>query len=499
MSRAMGSLWVVACWAAALWCCGCAMLVSGACVTAGVGSCVNSRGSARFGVVAIGGRSLGVGSACGFVPGCGLGCGWFWALGWCVLCGVSGDGADGRGGVELACCGGAPVLVKCGVPCPWGFASWCVAVSLAGLSVEVSVSGGGGCGVVWLCWVLCVFPHAGGGAWCLVPWVGWLLLFGHRAVQGCHSRSPGLPSGVFRSVGRVGSLPRGAPGPPGRGAWDWIVAPRGPWSRCARVRAATSVGSAGRCVAVSQARGGPGAVPVGGEWLCVVGAYLLHGEGGGAWARAWCGPAAGHWVVAGAAASPWAGLPWCLPGASRGGPWLAGCGRFLWQAASMGVRLCVAGSPWGVQRAAVAWLVVVLPMGFAAVRRASSSVAPLGGLLLRCVAGGLGLGGSWNGSGAEAARVCGRCLHCVLRFSGLWCPGRVCPPPPSRFSSFFFPPRFLPPSFFFGRRPWLLARCCGVVREGGVCVGWGGRQCLRRLAWALVCAGVAVGVNVMAW
>ena len=57
-----------------------------------------------------------------------------------------------------------------------------------------------------------------------------------------------------------------------------------------RARAATSVGSAGRCVAASRVDCGPGAALVVREWLCAVWAYLLHGGEGAfgsrlVWAR----------------------------------------------------------------------------------------------------------------------------------------------------------------------------------------------------------------------
>ena len=49
-------------------------------------------------------------------------------------------------------------------------------------------------------------------------------------------------------------------------------------------------GSAGRWVAAAWACCGPGAVPAGGEWRCVVGVYCFHGWGGAicsgvGWAR----------------------------------------------------------------------------------------------------------------------------------------------------------------------------------------------------------------------
>ena len=127
--------------------------------------------------------------------------------------------------------------------------------------------------------------------------------------------------------------------------------------------------------------------------------HIFSIVGGATWARAWCGPAARHWLVAGSGASLWVGIPWYLPGASRGCPWWAGFWRFLWRAASMRVRLCVARLLWGVRRAAGAWLMAVPPMASVLVRPALSLVAPLGGPLLRCLGGGLGLGGSWEGGG----------------------------------------------------------------------------------------------------
>ena len=93
---------------------------------------VVARGSARFDVVVVCGRSLLAVSAGGFAPGCGLGCRWLWALSWCVVCGVLANGAGGwgrvvrswRGAVSFLCwwavVSHVPVvgkLVRRGVPC----------------------------------------------------------------------------------------------------------------------------------------------------------------------------------------------------------------------------------------------------------------------------------------------------------------------------------------------------------------------------------------------
>ena len=50
-------------------------------------------------MVVVCGRAFGAALAGGFVSGCGSGCGWWWALSWRVVCGVSGDGAGGGGEV----------------------------------------------------------------------------------------------------------------------------------------------------------------------------------------------------------------------------------------------------------------------------------------------------------------------------------------------------------------------------------------------------------------
>ena len=81
MSRAMGQSWMFTCLGAAWLCGGCAVLALRAYAAAGAGSRIGAQGSVWFGVVVVCGRSLRVVSACGFVPGCGSGCGWWWVLG----------------------------------------------------------------------------------------------------------------------------------------------------------------------------------------------------------------------------------------------------------------------------------------------------------------------------------------------------------------------------------------------------------------------------------
>ena len=85
----------------------------------------------------------------------------------------------------------------------------------------------------------CVCFPLGGGYIARVRCGGWLLVVGHRAVRGCPSRLPGLTPGVLRSVGRVGSLWRGAQGPLRRSPRDRSVATRGTWSLGARVGRST--------------------------------------------------------------------------------------------------------------------------------------------------------------------------------------------------------------------------------------------------------------------
>ena len=152
----------------------------------GAGSCVGGRRSVRFGVIAVCGRSLEVVFACDFVPGCGLDCGWRCTLGWCVMCGLYGDrpASGGRwcGAGVVRCCS---CVAKLRCPMSLGSASWCVAVSCAGRSGEVRVGGGGGCGVVRWCSVLCWLPHWAGG---IVP--------GSGGVGGC-SWCGAVPRGLL--------------------------------------------------------------------------------------------------------------------------------------------------------------------------------------------------------------------------------------------------------------------------------------------------------------
>ena len=98
---------------------------------------------------------------------------------------------------------------------------------------------------------------------------------------------------------------------------------------------------AGRYVAASQARCGPGAALVGGIWLGMAGVYLLHDAGGAlgsglVWARSRSPFSSGCWgpTLGGSSLVS----PWCVPW----WPWVAGCWRFLWRTQSMGVRLFVA-------------------------------------------------------------------------------------------------------------------------------------------------------------
>ena len=107
---------------------------------------------------------------------------------------------------------------------------------------------------------------------------GSLLTFGHLAVWGCPPQSAGLPLAFPWSVGRVGSLRRGARGPLGQDVmglecrnqgglvvWclsliaHWLVGP-GAWGALpvGGARAVKSVQFAGRCVTASQVCGGPG-------------------------------------------------------------------------------------------------------------------------------------------------------------------------------------------------------------------------------------------------
>ena len=322
MSRAMGSSW--ACWGAALWCGGCVMLVLGVCAAAGAGLCAGARGRAWFGVVVVCVCSSVAVPASGVAPGRGSGCGRWWALSWRVVCGVSRGGAGGGGwGAEPAWRVVLSVLVGCGVSCPWvgeGAAVW---HGGAGLRHGPPLCAGGHRVQVW--------------------WGGWSLVAGPRAVWGGPVRSPGRASGVSQYVGRAGSLWCGAWGPLGRGVWDWSVATRGVWSRGAwwcRPTCEWAQWCRKRCVWATRRLprlwglqvGGPRglgrvAAPVRRPWVRSGGAWLgciVSMVGVGLWARVWGGSVVGYRLAAGAGASLWVGLPRCLLGASRGGPWSAG-------------------------------------------------------------------------------------------------------------------------------------------------------------------------------
>ena len=133
MSRAMGSWCVFTCWGAASWHGGRVMLVLGARAAAGAGSRAGVSGSAPCRVVVVCGCSLLTVLAGGVAPVCGSGCRRWWALSWCEVCGGS------RGGARWVGCGiGVARLRSC----------------VSGLWGPMSLGGGGGCGVVWWCWVV---------------------------------------------------------------------------------------------------------------------------------------------------------------------------------------------------------------------------------------------------------------------------------------------------------------------------------------------------------
>ena len=123
MSRAMGSSCVFTCWGAASWHGGRVMLVFGARVAAGAGSCAG--GGAPFGVAVVCGCTLVAVLAGGGAPVCGSGCGRWWVLSWREVCGVSWGGAGGVG---------------CGVGGAW------LRSCVGGLWCPVPPGGGGGCG-----------------------------------------------------------------------------------------------------------------------------------------------------------------------------------------------------------------------------------------------------------------------------------------------------------------------------------------------------------------
>ena len=264
-------------------------------------------------------------------------------------------------------------------------------------------------------------------------------------------------------------------------------------------------GSAGRWVAAAWACCGPGAVPAGDEWRCVVGVYRFQGGGGAicsgvGWARGRM-PAGsgcrGRTVGGYSAASPWCVPWWPLVGWLKGvfGVYRIHGGTIVcWGAAAVGAPGsgggacvgvdCVFGSSW--------WSVVVVPGGW------SWALRFLGGC------GTCGVGLAWGGGRA-----------CVgLRLCPLFPPWPL--PLPVPYSSLFA--GLFGFGFFFSGGGWGAVRGCGCVpvsapgsqgagpggADGGwlaAVVAWRLRGWLRllvsvRVAWPGV--GVRVGVFV-AW
>ena len=126
-------------------------------------------------------------------------------------------------------------------------------------------------------------------------------------------------------------------------------------------RAIAFAGSAGRWVAASWACCGPGAVPAGGEWLCVAGLYCFHGGGGAicsgvgrARGRLPAGSGCRGLTVGGSSVVS----PWCVPWWSLVG-WLKGVfgvyrihggTTVCWSAAAVGAAGCGGGACVGVVR-----------------------------------------------------------------------------------------------------------------------------------------------------
>ena len=323
MSRAMGSSW--ACWGASSWCGGCVMLVLGVCAAAGAGPCARARGSAWFGVVVVCVCSLVAPPAGGVAPGRCLDCGRWWALRWCVVCGVSRGGAGGgagvrsRRGVASFLCWWAVVFhvpgwgrrVRCGM-----VVRGCVVAFPVGGGGTVSRSAGVG-GRSWLVLGRC------GAAQCgllVVP----LVCFSTWAMRGRCGVGPGVPCGGVCGIGVS------QPGVCGRsvlwGVSPPVSGPSGAGSAVYGPRAGCHV--CGVCGSVG--RGVLGVLwPQCGVrgWGLVVRGWGVSSPwwgGGGLWARPWGGSVVGHRLAADAGASLWVGLPRCLLGASRGGPWSAG-------------------------------------------------------------------------------------------------------------------------------------------------------------------------------
>ena len=208
----------------------------------------------------------------------------FWGWCWC-----SGGVWCGAGVLRCCCCAG-------GLRCPMslGSASWCVAMSRAGLSSEVRVGGVGECGVVWWRWVVCWLPHSGGGgsivsgsgrvggrSWFVLercgavpcgllvvplvfasPWAVW-----DRCGKGLGVPCSGVSGIGVSQPGGGGRVVPGCVGPPLSGSRGVGSAVYGPGAGC-------HVCGVWVC-------GGPGSAPVGGERLCVAGVYRSHGGGGG--------------------------------------------------------------------------------------------------------------------------------------------------------------------------------------------------------------------------
>ena len=189
-------------------------------------------------------------------------------------------------------------------------------------------------------------------------------------------------------------------------------------------------GSAGRWVAAAWACCGPGAVPAGGEWRCVVWVYRFHGGGGAicsgvGWARGRM-PAGsgcrGRTVGGYSAASPWCVPWWPLVGWLKGifGVYRIHGGTIVcWGAAAVGAAgfgggACVGVDPvfgGGVSCVVLGgsswWSVVVVPGGW------SWALRFLGG----CGTCGVGLAGG-------GGRVCGlACLPSVPPVA----PSSACP------------------------------------------------------------------------
>ena len=308
------------------------------------------------------------------------------------------------------------------------------------------------CGMVALGCVV-DFP-LGGGASC-PGLVGWVVALGASSGGAGQSRAVSRSSiWRFPVLGRCGIVAVRGLGSPGIGcvglecrnqggvvAWCFGVSAHrlvgsGVWGApsMGHVRAATFVGSAGRWVVASRACCCPGAAPVGDGWLCVAGVYGLHGGGGAlgsgaGWVRGRLPAGSGRWgltVGGSSVVSPWCVLWWPLVG------WLWGPFRCT---ASMGAPLCVGRPQWGVLSVVWAGLVSLSSVCCAAVRRVSSSAVPHGGLLWRCVGGGLGAGGSpegaghagsgWPGGGGACVSACTATLtflgHDVPGVSALCC------------------------------------------------------------------------------